>query len=389
MTELRALIHSNAPFIDGGYGIQAGQLARKLQKEGYEVAISAFYGLQGKRLVIDGIPVFPGETYSDDSLVGHYKYFGANVLITLMDVWTMNPAMLEGMNVYAWTPIDTDDHLSIKDTIFFQSAKNVVPIAMSRHGRKLLARAGFDALYVPHSVDTDVFKPLSDEERAEVRRLGGLDDDTFVIGICAANKSKTRKGWYEQFQAFKLFHDKHPNSLLYVHSLNNDQFLHDGVDLRVMCHRYGINKWVRFSDQYALRAGMVTPEMMRRWFGHIDVLSAASQGEGFGLPALEAQACGTPVVVTKASAMKEIGKIGWQVSGHYIWNDEHQANWVSPSIEGLADAYAAAYMHAGDERLKGDQGLHSRAVHFAQQYSIENVWNKYWKPALASIEAKI
>ena len=39
---------------------------------------------------------------------------------------------------------------------------------------------------------------------------------------------------------------------------------------------------------------------MAGWYRSLDVLSACSYGEGFGLPILEAQACGSPAIVTDA-----------------------------------------------------------------------------------------
>ena len=50
-------------------------------------------------------------------------------------------------------------------------------------------------------------------------------------------------------------------------------------------------------DQYAFRLGY-TPEMMALTYSMFDVLLAPSHGEGFRVPLIEAQACGTPVIAT-------------------------------------------------------------------------------------------
>ena len=65
------------------------------------------------------------------------------------------------------------------------------PIAMSRFGHKVLTEAGFPALYAPHGIPTDVWKPP--EDREALRGKLGLEGK-FVIGINAANQDPVRKG---------------------------------------------------------------------------------------------------------------------------------------------------------------------------------------------------
>jgi glycosyltransferase involved in cell wall biosynthesis len=385
---MRILIRSNAPWVPSGYGNQCATWALRFRQEGHDVAVSTFYGLQGASFLWNDIPVFPGEHYSDDGLVGDYKFWKADVMITLLDIYVMIPGLLEPLNTYCWFPVDTKP-LSLQDQQFLKQSK-ATPIAMSKYGVRALEEAKFEPLYAPHGIDTDIFKPVSPAERAKVRELGEISPETFVIGIAAANSSpQDRKAFSEQFQAFKIFHDKHPDSLLFAHTLNNDEYVGNGLDLRVMAHRYGINEWIRFSDQYGISSGRITPQMLARWYAHLDLLSNASKSEGFGLTPLEAQACGTPVVITKAGAMPEVFGAGWKVGGQMFWNENHKANWISPSVPQIAQAYERAFEQRGDEKVKGDQGLSAKAVRFAQRYTIDNVYANHWKPILEQMEERL
>src|ERR1044072_5523067 len=95
MTKL--LWHSNAPWANTGYGMQTALFAPGLAKQ-YDMAISAFFGLEGAPIKWEGIPVFPGMS---TDVRGQYlaqhanRFFGGDpkggLVVTLMDVWVMDP----------------------------------------------------------------------------------------------------------------------------------------------------------------------------------------------------------------------------------------------------------------------------------------------------------
>src|SRR5258708_20943604 len=70
--------------------------------------------------------------------------------------------------------------------------------------------------------ETDVFYPLSEEERkaARLRLFGEEYKDTFLC--INVNRNQQRKDLARCMGAFHLFHQKHPDSALYLHSVMND-----------------------------------------------------------------------------------------------------------------------------------------------------------------------
>jgi glycosyltransferase involved in cell wall biosynthesis len=376
---VKILWFSNGSAVPSGYGTQTRVWAPRLASLGHDVAVAAFHGLQGAPAVFDGFLTYPAsgeDPWSQDTLAGHYGHHHADLLITLMDAWVLDPARLQGMNVAHWMPLDCSP-LSVLDRRVLSGGGR--PVAMSRFGQRQLEDAGWPgAPYVPHGIDISEWAPLPG--RQEAREAAGLGD-RFLIGICAANQDPYRKGFAEQFAAFAQFAADHPEALLLVHSRAQTQ---QGCDLYALADRCGITERVRFADQYLISAGWTPQEERARWFGMLDVLSGCSYGEGFGLPVLEAQACGTPVVVTDASAMTELCGSGWLVRGTEFWNKGHAAWWVRPSVSGIRVAYEKAH---ACWRNGGMAGMREQARTFALGYDADRVLTQHWKPALEELAA--
>jgi glycosyltransferase involved in cell wall biosynthesis len=66
--------------------------------------------------------------------------------------------------------------------------------------------------------------------------------------------------------------------------------------------------------QDVILAGYAAPQALPLWYASAEVFAYPSLYEGFGLPVLEAMACGTPVIVSSATSLPEIvGGDGVQV----------------------------------------------------------------------------
>ena len=132
--------------------------------------------------------------------------------------------------------------------------------------------------------------------------------------------------------------------------------------------------------------GLITREQLAAWYRGLDVLSLASHGEGFGLPLIEAAACGVPVVTTNGSAMSELCGSGWLVSGTPLWTNGHQAWWVRPDASDIDQAYEFAWQAREDGTLPV---MKKAAREFAMTYDIDLVFEQYMIPVLAELEKRI
>jgi glycosyltransferase involved in cell wall biosynthesis len=378
----KLLWHSNAPFAPTGYGCQTGLFAPRLN-EHYDLRVSSFYGLEGAPLIYDGVKILPGlggGTYGNEALPYHTReFFGQDprggTLVTLMDVWVLDAKMLNRHNTACWVPVDHDP-APPRVRLFFQQSE-AVPLAMSRFAEEKLQ--DYDPIYVPHGIDTSVYRPIED-----VRSLFGISEDRFIVGMVAANKGNpSRKSFVAALQAFGEFHRKHPEALLYLHTDVDGQFS-AGVPLEPVMDAVGIPpEALRVTSQYAIHFDPTPPQVMAKLYNAMDVLLQPSTGEGFGIPIVEAQACGTPVITTDFSAMKEVNGAGWQVSGSRWWTP--QQSWqLQPEVADIVEALGAAY----SQSKAGKAELAKRAREHALQYDIERVLREHMLPALEQVRER-
>ena len=376
----RILWYSNAPWCATGYGTQTAQTVTRLQKAGHEVAIHANYGLEGSGTKWRGTEIYPKglSPYSDDVMVAHYQHWAhgnqslSPLLMTLFDAWVFKSASLDSVpSIASWVPID---HTPAPPEVLAWCARpNVTTIAMSQFGQKMLHNAGVDALYVPHGIEP-VFKPTATVNGVSGRKIMGAPDDAFVVMMNSANKGAQppRKAFGENLLAFAIFAKTHPDAYLYLHT---EMQGFNGVNLPVLAKACGIpENRLLFADQYAVRNGM-PQEVLPALYSASDVLLAVSMGEGFGIPVVEAQACGTRCITSNQTAQTELNGHGWLVDCQPYWDTAQRSWFHTPFVREIVGALEMAY--------EARESLHKPSVEFASQYGADQVFRKYWEPVMA------
>jgi glycosyltransferase involved in cell wall biosynthesis len=331
----------------------------------------------------NGIPVLPRAHASlgMDIVPAHVQHTGTDVVIMLGDLWPLHTFDFSSVRLAPWFVVDCEP-LGRDNTE--GARRSWFPMVFSRHGERMCQEAGINVAYVPHGIDTKVFSP---GDKVQVREKRGLPRDAFIATICAANKGyPCRKAFAEQIEAFAQFKRQHSDALLYLHTLSGSDGAFAGVNLPVLCASMGLRpgRDVLFTDEYLLWMGLA-PTVLADIYRASDVLMSVSYGEGFGLPIVEAQACGCPVIIGGWSSMPELCFGGWIVE-----KNESAPFWLGsgayhriPSISAIHDRLCTAYNHADNELIR------KRARTGAEQYDADVVAEQYWVPALAAMEAKL
>lgn len=376
----------NAPT---GYGQQATHLLNNLKRSGLDVAMLSNYGLEGVPATIQTpygeVPHYPRgiDLYSNDSgPIDHKNWIARhegkpNLFISLYDVWVMKAKQYDDFPIASWVPLD---HVTMPPSVEEWLRKpNVTPIAMAPHGVRQMTAKGIECEYVPHAIDTKTYKPTFTIGKHKINDYLGVSDDDFIVGMVAANKASGlvhRKAFGEALLAFSIFAKDHPKALLYLHTDVHGQA--GGWQLLKILQSLNIpSSQVLLPNPADYRFGLAQSDLAAL-YTRMDVLLAPSFGEGFGVPSVEAQACGTRVIGSNWAATPDLlSEDSWLTEGQPAWDAGQDAWWEVPNVPSLVNALKQSY--------DAPRGVSSIAVDWAQQFDIETVWENHWLPVLKKL----
>ena len=418
---LKILWNSNAPYAPTGYGVQTGAVCYRLLDKGYNVRVAANYGLEGASLGFNNLIVYPKlfGPYGEDALTLVCQTWKPDVLITLYDIWVGKySSHLKKENWMAqpntrWIPWIPIDHMPIPDPVAEQATHAFKPVAMSKFGKKELERCGINAEYIPHGVDTKVYKPLDKTESKDwvskhsmtLNPKNSLEwnEESFIVGINAANKDPFRKDFGRMFTAFQIFLENNPDAKkdarFYVHGWLK---FPGGFNLYHLAKKLGIEAYCRATFDYDMFCSM-PPEKMAKLYNGFDVFLNLARGEGFGVPIMEAQACGVPVVATDFTAMTELVKgHGWLVppfgkeaecpecnKKFCYGGGAHQFSHLM-SLQAIPDEWKAAEaIEEAYNSPKRTRRLGKKARKFSLNYDFDKVVVPAWMELLDEIDCAV
>jgi len=196
--------------------------------------------------------------------------------------------------------LDTDRHpVGFADTYASRGGRIHTPSLWSK--QRLLANGVPESIIhvVPHAADEQYFFPMDAQGIALNRQNLGLDEDDVVLlnvgthhwnkgldvllksfAVARQNNKRLKLVLKDQRSTYLM------NSESYVHQILNDIGLSD-ADLM---------------PSIRLISGHLNLSQLNCLYNAADAYVTPYRAEGFNLPALEAQSCGTPVVATRGGA---------------------------------------------------------------------------------------
>lgn len=319
---MRIMISSNAPWIPSGYGQQSKFLVEYLKAQGHQIIFDCNFGLSSSYVEIDGVIYLFDKDYGNFQIKKYVNEFKPDAVISLFDWFVYDPKSWSGLECpwYSWTPIDSnlvDGEEQVFSKIFksFLTDSNIV--TMSNFGTEQVKKFNTEpAAQIYHMVDTEIFKPL-DKEVCRKEFIPTYESYDLIIGMVAANYDpiSDRKAFELQFKGLKTFVENNSNLkvLLYLHTDITPEM--GGMDLEALIKELGLDKCmgITFTPASIIRFLPIPQEKLAVLYNCFDIVMNASSAEGFGIPIVEAQACGIPVLTHDFSAMPELTKYGYSV----------------------------------------------------------------------------
>lgn len=238
-----------------------------------------------------------------------------------------------------------DAHTSLKRHFFTRAIRRavrgadalVVPSAATRDETLRFVDGDPSRFYVAyHGVDTEVFHPVADAERARVAESLGLAGQRYIgfLGTLEPRKNVPNlvRAWVKAFE-----NDAEPPALVLAGGKGWDERI-DPALAQVPAH------------MNVIRPGYLPLEDLAGFLSGSEVLAYPSIAEGFGLPVLEAMACGAAVLTTRETSLPEVGGDAVEYCGTDVDS-------IAASLRDLADnpQRRAELGRASQERAVSEQ----------------------------------
>lgn len=252
-------------------------------------------------------------------------------LLTLAEFWMMDSVdkldSASRRRTFFWCPLDCG-YMPEQRVRWLAEFGGVVALAPYGAGVLAPVRAlGGRVETIPHAVRRELETPSSPEEIAIRRRHHGIEGQFVALAV---GRNQFRKGHPYLLDAWSRFHADLPPGdrdgvRLFLHAEQTPapfapmkdaaaaaaMAAHRGCDLPALIEKHfpAVAPTIEFSDLNA------PASELRHLYGVCDVHVSATLGEGFGVPFIEAQACGRPNIGPDNTAVSDIvdRERGWLV----------------------------------------------------------------------------
>jgi glycosyltransferase involved in cell wall biosynthesis len=350
----RILLVNEASYHATGYSNYGYEVQKRLHATGkYELAELACYGQENDPRKVE----LPWQYYANEpepnspemdeyraikiNQFGNWKFndtclkFRPDVVWDFRDWWMLEAQERSPFRrFYKWAIMPTVDSAPQNEQWISTFINADAVLTYSDWGRSVLEKEGGGLIktmgVASPGADTETFCPM---DKAEIRKKFGIEPDIFLVGTVMRNQP--RKLYPELFRAFAEFLKAAPAEMasktyLYLHTSYPDQ----GWSIPLLIKKYGLSRKVLmtykcrncaavFPSFYQDARGVchscgmsaavppnvrlgVDRETVAKIINFFDVYVQYSNSEGFGMPMVEAAACGIPVFATDYSAMSDV-----------------------------------------------------------------------------------
>ena len=175
-------------------------------------------------------------------------------------------------------------------------------------------KADWQVDYVPHGINTDVYKPADVPSDFKKEILG---DKEYEFVLYWSNRNIRRKQPADVIVAFQKFCDKigkekADKCLLLMHTQPVDE---NGTDLPAVIEAVAPNCNIKFSEKRR------SQQELNLIYNMVDATINIANNEGFGLATAESVMAGTPIIVNVTGGLQD--QCGFKVEGNVLVADDY------------------------------------------------------------------
>ena len=155
------------------------------------------------------------------------------------------------------------------------------------------------AVYIPHAVNSEFFKPMTKEQKAAARKENFKTWENDKTLFFWNNRNARRKltgtlvWWFKEF----LEENGKDSAVLLMHTDPNDSH---GQNIEYIMKEAGLT-----NGEILISKDKMPAEQLAVLYNMADYTINISDAEGFGLATLESLSCGTPIIVNKTGGLTE------------------------------------------------------------------------------------
>jgi glycosyltransferase involved in cell wall biosynthesis len=181
------------------------------------------------------------------------------------------------------------------------------------------AHKDWQVSYVPHGINTNVYKPLLEEEISSELRKDLFGDKEYDFVLYWTNRNIRRKQPADVIMAFKQFcenigPEKAEKVALVMHTQPVDE---NGTDLPAIVETLASECNIIFSDKRRLQ------EELNQFYNMVDCTINIANNEGFGLGTAESVMAGTPIIVNVTGGLQDQCGFRFKDSGKLLTDADY------------------------------------------------------------------
>ena len=421
----KILFISEAAYLNTGYAKYSKEVISRIYKTGkYEIAEFSIYGSaeDPRRSSIPwknyaNLPNAKDEQqtslYSSSvaNQFGAWRFervcldFEPDIVFTIRDFW-MDSFIYHSpyRRIFSWAWMPTVDASPQNQEWIDMFANAEYILTYSDWAKEIIEKQAGNTVNTIGNASPSAATCFAPMDRKEVRSEFGIRDDVYIIGTVMRNQR--RKLFPTLIEAFSKYikESKSNNVFLYLHtsfpdagwnlaSLLHENEISSRILMTYVCEKCKhvetsffrdskkvCSKCNSYSSTPSNVGNGVTDETLAKIYNVFDLYVQCANSEGFGLPQVEAAACGVPVACTNYSAMADIvNKLDAYPIGYETYKElETGCNRAVPIIDDIKSIFHK-FLTLSDKE-KECKRKETRRL-FEEHYSWDNTADEWMKIA--------